>query len=269
MNTDNNDHYRFMPHPEGEEVVPPPIVEEIREEISVEEEIPVEILTDREEEKEPVAVDVPRNRHDDALDMTLLEGLYHLMSPIVIPTVATFFIFLLSILVVIIPGASVSYLLTVFGATCVLPSAGFYVLRRIGSISSYLMLERRERTFPYIIETLALGAITIFFAAKGANSWIWTIYCGATAVCLANFIINRWLRISNHCSAFAALLAVLLVIQHSGYPQGSLFWWAVGVMFFAGVAGTLSILIGKHSIWEVLAGYATGFLGIILFSLIH
>ena len=195
--------------------------------------------------------------------------LYVLLSPLMVPTIVSLFIFLLSILAIVIPDAVVPYTLTVFGATCVVPLVGLFLLQKVGIVKTFRMYSRKERVFPYVIEFLALGAMALFFALRGANAWIWTIYCGGAAIALVNFLINFKLRISSHCSAMAALLASLIVINKYGFPQASLFWWVVGTVFFAGLIGTLAMLEGRHTFREVLAGYATGFLGIILFSLIH
>lgn len=202
-------------------------------------------------------------------DASLLNVLANVVSPLLVPTFATLAIFWFSILSIVAPGAVLPYALTVAGATGVVPLLSLFVLKRIGSISSYYMYERNERIVPYIVMTLALGAMTVFYVVKGATPWIWTIYCGATAACLLNFCINFRLRVSTRCSAAAALLAALIVINTYGLPQVPLFWWAIGVIFFAGLAGTAAVFGGRHSIWEVIAGYATGFLPVILFSLIR
>lgn len=264
---DTSDHYRFMPHPEGEEP----------EEISIKEETDIETEAEDKEDKEDNEEPRLVLNHDEekssveipGVDLVALEILYIIVGPMFVPTYATLFIFLLSLLSVIAPGAATSYTLTVLGATCIIPVAALYVLHRIGSISSFQLFERKERIIPYIVEFLGLGAMALFFAFRGAAPWIWTIFCGGAAVALINFFINFKIRISNHCSALAGLLAVLIVINQYGYPPFSLFWWVIGVVFFAGFAGSMAIITGRHTLWEVLAGYVTGFLGIILFSLIH
>ena len=194
---------------------------------------------------------------------------YRIFSPFMVPTYATLFIFLLSILSIVAPGAATAYTLTVFGATGLVPIILLLIMRKLGMVDSFEIHGQSERQIPYIVQFLVLGAMTLFFLYKGANSWIWTIYLGATAVSLINFVINYRIRVSNHCSAVAALLAVLMVIQRSGMPPHSLFWWVVGALIVTGIVGAAAISIGRHKLIDVIVGYATGFLGIILFSLIH
>lgn len=199
----------------------------------------------------------------------VLRFLYAVCSPLMVPTYVSLILFLLTILAIVVPGGALAYSLTVFGATCLVPSIANLILLKIGALSSLSMPTARERVVPYIIEFCALGGVTLFFIYKGANPWLWTIYCGATAACLVNFLLNFRIRVSNHCTAMAAFVAALIVINTYGMPQHSLFWWMVGTVFFAGYAGTFALIQGRHTLLEVLAGYATGFLGVILFSLIH
>lgn len=192
-----------------------------------------------------------------------------LMSPLLVPSYISLCIFMLSVLHLVAPGAALPYTLTVFGATGVVPFVAVMMLRKVGAAGSYELYSRPERVIPYILYFLALGAVTLFFIFKGANAWIWTIFCGGAAATLANFLINFWIRVSCRCSAMAALVAALLVVNRYGVPQESLFWWIVGAVFFAGLAGTLAVVVGRHALKDVLIGYATGFLGVILFTLIR
>lgn len=281
----NPDHYKYMPHLPGEEKPeqqPESAEEEIvvvEETVTVEETAPVD--NQRNETKEPSVAkesgapsavlpfenDVYTSINADSLPA--LKVVYNIFSPLLVPTYITLFIFLFSVLALIAPGAAAPYALTVFGASGVVPAIALYVLLKIGAIDSLSMRDKSERMVPYIIEFLVLGGLTLFFIFKGAAPWLWTIFCGGTAVVLLNFFINFRIRISGHCSAMGALIAALIVIQMYGAPQHPLFWWMVGAFFFTGLVGTAAMIVGRHSIWEVLAGYATGFLGIILFSLIN
>ena len=242
-----------------------------RETLIVEEWAEVLVPPQTREKLAPAPTREAEDKKDDPdLEAPLfLRSLYELFSPLTAPTYITLFIFLLSILAVVAPGAALPYTLTVFGATFLVPLITMFVLLRIGAASSFYLWKRKERLSLYLVEILALGGVTIFFVFKGANPWMWSIFCGGAAAALANLIINSWMRVSCHCTAIAAILATFIVINNYGMPQTSLFWWVVGTLCMAGFVGTMAIVYGRHSIWEVLVGYATGFLGIMLFSLIH
>ena len=266
----NPEHLKYMPktpgmepeEPEAQEV--PVAVEEVVE-IVEPPEVPVSAIMEQEASMAPSeeGAEAPKGLKD------LLEIFYFLFNPLLVPAYACLLIFTLSILHIVAPTAALPYTLTVFGATGLVPFLTIFILQKVGVVESFYMKRPGERTVPYAIDFLAFGAMAIFFVYMGANAWIWTMFCGGAAIALVNMIINFRMRISSHCSAMAGLLAVLIVLNTYGIPQVSLFWWMVGAVFFAGVVGTAAIFVGKHTIWEVTAGYATGFLGIILFSLIH
>lgn len=272
MNEDNSDHYKYMPKgaPMEDPTAPMEVPSIRNEEMIVSEEeiaIPEHVTDDEEVSEAKPEMQVPGfSSQESPIWVQLIYGFF---SPLLVPTFICLLAFLLSVIHLVAPDAVLPYSLTVFGATCVVPFIALYVLMRVGAVRSFDLFSPRERVVPYVIEIMALGGVTLFFIFKGAYAWIWTLYCGATAVAIANFLINFRMRISTHCSAMAALVAALIVINNSGIPQSPLFWWLVGAVFFTGLIGTLSMTQGKHTLWEVLTGYATGFLGIILFSLIR
>ena len=289
----NPDHYKYMPKPEGEpepqEGQPAESLEAVEEVVIVEsrqtevaetpsmqaetleeERFDEDVHQDEEEGERAAFSDLEEG--DTALTAACKAGLrffYDLFNPMLIPAYATFLMFELTLLALVAPGAAFPYALTVLGATGAIPFIAVFVLLRVGSLGGMNLPSRKDRIFPYIIELLAMGAMTIFFLYKGAGAnWIWLIFCGATTSVLVNFLLNFKIRVSNHCTAIAALLAMLIVIKPVALPGPALGWWAIGTVGMAGLLGTGAILLGKHSLKEVIIGYATGFLPIILFALI-
>lgn len=286
---ENPDHYKYMPRPQGAPE------ETERTDNSAETDAATIVTTPPAPEPEPSIQKSTAHEHifhesgdgaatthesEDLMDdwrptdslaiisRGVLKFFYDFFNPLLIPTYATILIFELSVLAIVAPEAGLPYSLTVFGATCVLPLIAFSVLRMVGAVNSISLEGRKERTFPYLIEILGTGAMTLFFLFKGAPNWLWLIYCGATATVLLNLLINFRIRVSNHCSAVAGLLAVLIVINNDGLPLPMLGWWAIGTVILGGILGTGAVLLGKHSLKDVAIGYATGFLPIILFTLI-
>lgn len=265
----DNDYTRFMPPEAREELAPqfPDSESEtvIEEEIKVEEEI-------IEEEDVPVPEMSLRDSSHGDFQLGVLGGVakffYDIFNPLLVPAYATLLLFELSILGLASPQAALPYTLTVLGATAFIPVLLLFLLKRFGAISTISLSRRTERTLPYIVSFLMLGAMTLLFVFRGAPAWMWLIYCGATAVPLVNMLVNFRLRVSSHASAIAALLAMLVVIQKNGMPVHPLGWWAISAALMCGVIGYAAMTVGKHSILEVITGYATGFLPLILFSLI-
>lgn len=283
----NPEHYKYMPHTPGEEPLEPQVPEgERREDGAAEEVVIVEEIevveaalpesdapapVDGEEDERPI--DRASNKSVAAgflmlMSKALMQFLYDIFNPFLLPAYCTLLIFELSILAMTSPGAAVAFTLTALGATCLFPLIVIALLRGLGVIDSISLSSRRQRIFPYILMFIGMGAFTIFISVKAAPQWMLDVYLGATTMVLVNFIVNFFLKVCNHCSGLAGILAMLFVIHKSGLPHFSLDWWIIGTVLLAGVIGAIAILTGRHKLSEVFVGYATGFLPVILFSLL-
>lgn len=274
MNELNPEHYKYMPQQEvPQQEVPQPEVPkpEIPASPAMAESAvgadPMEARSQTLEEPEPDYIEVVKQ--PEWFDFLPVRVLYFLLGPFLAPTIAAWWIFSFSLLKVVVPGAALPYSLTVFGATCIIPAMVVFVLLKIGSIRSVSFLAAKDRTPLYVVMIVAFAALTLFFVNRGASAWLWTIFCGGAVLSAVNFVINYFIRISNHCSAMAALLAVLVVINSASVAVAPLMWWMLATVLAAGFVGSMGMSYGRHSLLEILAGYATGFLSILLISLIR
>lgn len=209
---------------------------------------------------------------DDPRMLTVWEGIakffYFVFNPYLIPAYATLLLFELSVVGLTAPGAALIYTLTVLGITCVVPLIVLFFLTRLGAVKDFSLKESGERTVPYVVSLLTLGAAVGLFLARSAPAWLWTVFAGGCVTILVNLFVNYKIRVSNHASAVAALLAAFVVLQMSGMAVHPLGWWVIGTVMILGIVGTAAMIIGRHSLFEVVVGYATGFLPVILMSLI-
>lgn len=193
---------------------------------------------------------------------------YDIFNPFLIPAYVTLLLFELSVLKLTNPMAALSYTLTVLGATCVVPVVVLVFLRKMGVISSLGMTDRNERTLPYIVSLLTLAAMTVLMVFRQAPAWVWTVYVGGCATILINLFVNYRIKVCNHASGIAAVLAMFVALQLHGLPVVQLGWWVIATVLLCGLIGTAAMVVGRHCLLDVLIGYATGFLPIVLFSLI-
>lgn len=190
------------------------------------------------------------------------------LNPFVLPTIIMLLLLKISILNLWIDNETATkFTLVVAGATFALPILLLFLLKTGGVVKSFTLWGRNERICPYIIEIFALGGIAWFLHTTGFPSWVSLIFVGLTACGLVNFIINFWFKISCQASALAAVVASLMVINNDGLIHPELVWWIIGTVLLLGVAGMGALLARRHTLVELLAGYATGFLSVYLFSL--
>ena len=261
---------------------PPSLREALSEEIEEpkkgeEEHIDVEIDETEETDEETVIV-TPSPEHETVHTKTdpkenygileeLARGLMIIFSPVIIPLFATILIFELSMLTMVSGGVKLSFTLIAFGICCVLPWLLILALKRGGFISDWQLSESNVRVLPYSFMFLALGGTALFFAVKGAPSWMWFIYIGGATGALLNLLINFKWKICCHATATAALVGLIMVIQNNGLPPTDLMWWEIGTILVAGLVGSACLITRSHTLMQVICGYITGFVPIILFSI--
>lgn len=190
------------------------------------------------------------------------------LVPLLMPVYGMLLAFNLSLLSFTPLRAKCVFTLITFGICVAVPMLIVLLLKRAGKVEDIGLNGRKERLVPYIISIVALGVTGLFMWYKGAPMWLVMFFEGGAAAGLVNLLINfRW-KISAHAAGIAGVVALLIRIIRVGYPMGGAFTWLLVVIALAGVLGSARVWLGRHTVWQVLAGYAVGFLGVILMTLI-
>lgn len=232
-----------------------------------------------EEKTEPVppapAVSVKHDGKDDDASgqERFATGLSHLLSwilvPLMMPVYGLVMAFGLSILDVAPMGMRVAFTLIVAGIDVAVPMLIIFALKKIGIVEDLGLNGRRERLIPYIIMIICYASTAFFMAFKGAPFWLTMFFTGgalAATVCMAiNF---RW-KISAHSAGIAGIVALLIRIEKDGSPEPELFFWLVLTICLAGLLGSARVWLGRHSVWQVLAGYVVGFCCVFFLTMIN
>lgn len=204
---------------------------------------------------------------DSGLGVAAL-NLLLVLSPLMIPFYCTILLFEITAMNMVAFSSRITFSLISLGLCMLLPLLLFLGLKKLKLITDLQLMNRKERTIPYAIMTLAIGGLALFYALVGAPVWLWAIFVGGAAAALVNMLINFKMRICSSATGLASLVAALIVMQNYTMEPGPVFWWTLGCVMLAGLVGTASIMVRRHSLLEVICGYATGFLAVILFSLI-
>lgn len=261
-----SDHSEYMPKPEG--WIPP---EKPSEAIDVTELHPDSEISDKSDSSalsvssEP---DVPET-YGEHLVTLCANWLSWIFVPLMMPVYGIILIFSLSILKLAPFATKLTFTLIVFGINFVVPMLLVLLLKKMGYIKDVGLNGRQERLIPYIITMVCLGGTALFLHYKGAPLWVAMFYAGGAVAALINLLVNfRW-KISAHAAGIAGIVAMLIQIMKEGFPVNGLTWWIVGAIIIAGMLGSARIWLGRHTLMQVLAGTAVGFLSVWTLSLIH
>lgn len=179
--------------------------------------------------------------------------------PLLMPVYAVILIFVLTPLNVAPNLTKISFTLVTLCLNCLIPMGLVLLLKRFGLVDDLGLNGRKERLIPYIISIVCLGATAWFFASKHAPVWVSFFFLGGSLGGFINLLVNfRW-KISAHSAGIAGVVAMLLYLCCVSVPDNSLVSWLVISIALAGLLGTARIWLGRHTLLQVLAGYAVGF----------
>ena len=263
-----SNHYDYMPKPEG-------WTPAVAEKPEAEEKAP-------EAQTAPVAVEAPAvgipesDRPEQPEDNTPLERVITrcanviswVFVPLLMPVYGILLIFSLSFLSYAPFSTKLVFTLIVFGANFLVPMILVLLLKKLGLSSDIGLNGRKERLIPYIITIVCLSGTGLFLYLKSAPLWVAMFYEGGALAGLINLLVNfRW-KISAHAAGIAGLVAMLIQVIKEGPSAPDMAWWIVGAIVVAGLLGSARVWLGRHTLMQVLAGSAVGFICVWALSLL-
>lgn len=201
--------------------------------------------------------------------ITLLSNIISwIFVPLMMPVYGILLIFNLSILSLATFQTKLLFTLVVLGVNFAFPMLMVIVLKKMGLIHDVGLNGRRERLIPYLISILCLAATGWFLSFKGAPLWVSMFYAGGALAAFVNMIVNfRW-KISAHAAGIAGIAAMLIQITKEGFPAPGMTFWITGTILLAGILCSARVWLGRHTLLQVLAGSAVGFLSVWSLSLL-
>lgn len=192
-----------------------------------------------------------------------LTGASHLLSwvfvPLLMPVYAALLAFSYSMLAFTGYGTRFVFTLIIFLFNVAVPSLLVILLKKMGVVQDIGLNNRKERFIPYIICIACLIGTALFLGYKHAPQWIVWFYMGAAAAGIIEVTVNHWWKISVHAAGVAGVVALLTHLAIFDFTLPGLETWLYISLVVAGLLGSARIWLGRHTLLQVLAGYAVGF----------
>lgn len=211
--------------------------------------------------------DLPPTRPEQLAD-NFSTAVSWLMSPLLMPVYGIVLVFMLTLYSYVPMGVKLGFTLIVAGITIVVPALMVLLLKRLGMVDDLGLNGRKERTIPYIITILCMGGTAVFLAMKGFPMWVVMFYAGGALAGLIEVIINNWWKISAHGAGVAGLVALLVRMSHTPMVNPDVLTWLIVAVACAGLTGSARLWLGRHTLGQVLAGYAVGFCSVYFLTMI-
>ena len=192
-----------------------------------------------------------------------IDNFCHILSwvlvPLIMPVFGILFIFRLSILDVIPSNLQTAVTFVIAGINFFAPMLLIFLLKLMGVVQDAGLNGQKERLIPYIITAICYGGSAWFVASRGAPVWVAMFFTGGALAAIINLLINLKWKISAHAAAIAGVVALLIRLQRDVAVEPKLFLWLLITVGAAGLLGSARIWLGRHTVWQVLAGYCVGF----------
>lgn len=211
--------------------------------------------------------DLPPTEIERAVDgvSTILSWV---LVPLLMPVYGILLAFGLSILTYTPFATKAIFTATIFGINVLIPALLVLLLKKAGVVQDLGLNGRKERLIPYIITILCMGGTGIFLWLKLAPAWLVMFYVGGAAAGLVNMLINFKWKISAHSAAIAGIVALLVRIMHNGVPMEGVLTWLMISIGATGLLGSARVWLGRHTVMQVLAGFAVGFCAVFFLTMI-
>ena len=189
-----------------------------------------------------------------------------ILSPMLMPTYAVFTALWITILAIYPVSVRWNVTLMIWLITCILPILSFLLLYKLKVISNPGLNNQHERSIPYIITMVCYLGASYYLYHIHAPQWLWMFMVGGAIAAIVSFIVNIWWKISGHGAGIGGYIALLFRIAVDGLSLYDIWPFISVAILLAGILGTSRIILKCHTLGQVLAGIANGFLWVFILS---
>ncbi|WP_290099994.1 hypothetical protein [uncultured Muribaculum sp.] len=189
------------------------------------------------------------------------------LSPLLIPSYGMVMALWLTGLGVLPVWVRVRIAAIVWVLTCVLPMLAIFALWCLRVVTSFGLNNRKERPIPYLLTVACYLATAGYLYAIHAPQWLWLFMVAGAGAAVVSFIVNFWWKISAHMAAAAGLLAMAFRIASDKLSVIDMWPVMTVAILLLGLLGTCRMVLKCHTLGQVLAGTANGFLWVYLLTI--
>ncbi|MBO7417837.1 MAG: hypothetical protein J6U14_02745 [Bacteroidaceae bacterium] len=177
-------------------------------------------------------------------------------SPYYIAFVAFLILFIFSYLRIMPLQYKLIVLGVVYAFTILIPHLTIFIFRKVNGYTNDDMAQRRQRYVPLFLYMVSYVFCLVIMRRLNIPWYMTGIICTALFLMILCLILNlRW-RISEHMAGAGATIGGLVAFSMLfGYNP---VWWLCVMILVTGVVGSARIVLGHHSLGEVLVGFAVG-----------
>lgn len=181
-----------------------------------------------------------------------------IFTPFSIPFLAFLMLFLFSYLSIM----PIQYKLIVLGIvycfTIMIPVLAIFIFKKINGFSAQELGERKKRYVPFFLTITSYVFCLLMMNRLNIPWYMSGIILAALIMMVICIVVNLKWKLSEHMAGAGAVIGGLVAFSALfGYNP---VWWLCLFILVAGVLGTARIILGHHTLGEVMGGFAVGFI---------
>lgn len=197
-----------------------------------------------------------------------MKSIAHIIStifqPLLMPTYGIMLLFVYTYFGVTFREQFWLIITPVFLFSFAIPAILIFMLFKIGVISDLSLKVRSERIYPYIITLISYSVMIIFYYKMNMPIWFLMIMVASVAIMVVAILITLKWKISAHMFGIGGLIGGAMAVSY--YVENSNpYFMFMGLFIIAGLVGTSRLILKRHTIAQVIAGFFLGFLMSFLF----
>lgn len=193
-----------------------------------------------------------------------MKSIAHLIStifqPLLMPTYGVMLLFVYTYFGVTYLHQFWLILTPVFLFSFAVPAILIFMLYRMGVISDLSLKVRSERIYPYMITLLSYSVMIWFYYRMHMPLWFLMIMVSSVAIMVVAILITLKWKISAHMFGIGGLIGGAMSVSHFVEHSNPYFMF-MGLFIIAGLVGTSRLILKRHTLAQVIAGF---FLGLLL-----
>lgn len=144
------------------------------------------------------------------------------------------------------------------------PALTIYALYKMRLISDLSLKRRNERFLPYFFTLISYSFMIYKYYRMGMPLWfLFLVASPLLVIVLAMLITLRW-KISAHMFGVGGLIGGSMAVAYF-VERSNPFYMFMGMFMVAGLVGTSRLLLRRHTLYQVYAGFLLGALITFLF----
>ena len=156
----------------------------------------------------------------------------------------------------------IQYKLIVLGIvycfTIMIPVLAIFIFKKINGFSAQELGERKKRYVPFFLTITSYVFCLLMMNRLNIPWYMSGIILAALIMMVICIVVNLKWKLSEHMAGAGAVIGGLVAFSALfGYNP---VWWLCLFILVAGVLGTARIILGHHTLGEVMGGFAVGFI---------